>query len=333
MKFKSIIDGAEMEHYNGWGWIIDKLKNNISLDESGIILDTFIDIKIDMSLKNPAFFNQIKSLYNRTPQHASNYVKKHMRMLNNYETDWLGILHAFEYSHPSEKHVTLYNFIDSPWFSENKKFCSALITMSAHAADILKKITDVPIFYTYHPKTVEKQFNIELYFDDPIILHAGFHNRNFSKFAKFKTQIPKKINVINKWFASYIKNCYQANNIQIYEANTVRVCLEKRIDNSYIDSLTKSVGFCYLYSTNANNAVLEHIMSHTPLIVNKLPAIVEYIGEDYPMFYENIEHDPDKYLLSKSFLGEVSSYLKERSTLDMFKIENFIDFFKNLEIK
>jgi hypothetical protein len=74
-------------------------------------------------------------------------------------------------------------------------------------------------------------------------------------------------------------------------------------------------------------------MSHTPLIVNKLPAIVEYIGEDYPMFYENIEHDPDKYLLSKSFLGEVSSYLKERSTLDMFKIENFIDFFKNLEIK
>jgi hypothetical protein len=164
-------------------------------------------------------------------------------------------------------------------------------------------------------------------------LHAGFHNRNFSKFVKFKTQIPKRINVLNTWFASYITNCYKANNIQEDEANSVQADLGKLDDNSYIKSLTKSVGFCYLYSTNANNAVLEHIMSHTPLIVNKLPAVVEYIGEDYPMFYEKIEHDPDKYLLSKSFLGEVSSYLKERSALDMFKIENFIDFFKNLEIK
>jgi hypothetical protein len=326
MKFKSIVIRTKFEHYNGWSHIIEELQKKNPLDESGVILDTFIDEKNYINVKNPAQYKILK----QNPHLSLN--TKYKELLKDYNTKWIGILHACEET-PVQKHVTLYNFIESPWFSENKKFCSALITMSAHAADILKKITDVPIFYTYHPKVVEKQFNIDLYFDDPIILHAGFHNRNFSKFAKFKTQIPKRINVINQWFASYIKNCYQANNIQIYEANTVRVCLEKRTDNSYIDSLTKSVGFCYLYSTNANNAVLEHIMSHSPLIVNKLPAVVEYIGEDYPMFYENIEHDPDKYLLSKSFLGEVSSYLKERSALDMFKIENFIDFFKNLEIK
>jgi hypothetical protein len=326
MKFKNVIDAPEMEHYNGWAHIVNELQKNNPPDKSGMMLDTFVDKKIYTSLTNPSHYNMLK--YN---QHfLQNTALK--EVLKDYNTKWIGILHACEKS-PVRKHVTLYNFVNSEWFILNKETCAGLVTLSAHAADILKKITDVPIFYTYHPKTVEKQFDIDSYLNDPIILHAGFHNRNFSKFAKFKTQIPKRINVINKWFASYIPNCYKANNIQEYEANTVQVDTEKLADNSYINNLTKSVGFCYLYSTNANNAVLEHIMSHTPLIVNKLPAVVEYIGEDYPMFYENIEHDPDKYLLSKSFLSEVSSYLKERSALDMFKIENFIDFFKNLEIK
>ena len=330
MIIKNITERKDLSHYNGWSWVVDELKKNLITNESGIILDTFTDYKVKLAISNPSGYEALKNKKN------SNDLKKlihYKTTIGNYKTDWVGILHACEDSAPLQKHVTLYNFVNTEWFTLNKDTCAGLVTLSAHAADILKKITDVPIFYTYHPKAVEKQFDINLYFNDPVILQAGFHNRNFSKFAKLATKIPKRINLINESLSSYIPNCYKANNIQEDEANSVQFNLGMLDDNSYINNLIKSVGFCYLYSANANNAVLEHIMSHTPLIVNKLPAVVEYIGEDYPMFYEKIEYDPDKYLLSKSFLSEVSSYLKERSTLDMFKIENFIEFFKNLEIK
>jgi len=47
------------------------------------------------------------------------------------------------------------------------------------------------------------------------------------------------------------------------------------------------------------------------------------IGEEYPMFYENIKDTPDKYLLNESFITKTHHYLIERSKLDIFTIDKF----------
>jgi hypothetical protein len=96
------------------------------------------------------------------------------------------------------------------------------------------------------------------------------------------------------------------------------------MDNtSYINLLTSSIGFVYYDDVGASNGLLEHIMSHTPIVVNKHPAVIEYIGENYPLFYEDIVDNPDYYLLNQNFIAECSSYLKERSKLDIFNVEKF----------
>ena len=45
---------------------------------------------------------------------------------------------------------------------------------------------------------------------------------------------------------------------------------------------------------SANNAVIECIARGTPLLVNPLPAVVEYLGADYPFYFHSLEEAADK---------------------------------------
>ena len=116
-----------------------------------------------------------------------------------------------------------------------------------------------------------------------------------------------------------MNRCFSLNNVNQKEIDTLTINHVFLNDHDYINNLCEKIGFCHLYDTSANNSILEHIMSHTPIIINKLPATIEYLGEDYPMFYENIMENPDKYLLSKDFVQKTSDYLKERSKNEIFK--------------
>ena len=48
--------------------------------------------------------------------------------------------------------------------------------------------------------------------------------------------------------------------------------------------LSSSVVLCLLYATAANNVVIECIARATPILVNPLAAVVEYLGPDYPLY-------------------------------------------------
>ncbi len=47
--------------------------------------------------------------------------------------------------------------------------------------------------------------------------------------------------------------------------------------------------FLDLKDASVNNTVLECIARSTPLIVNRHPAVEEYLGVDYPLFYESLD--------------------------------------------
>lgn len=58
----------------------------------------------------------------------------------------------------------------------------------------------------------------------------------------------------------------------------------------YDELLSQNIVFLDLYDAAANNVVLECIMRGTPLLINKIPGIVYYLGENYPMYYKDIHH-------------------------------------------
>jgi hypothetical protein len=60
-------------------------------------------------------------------------------------------------------------------------------------------------------------------------------------------------------------------------------------NDAYDCLLSKNIAFCHLFDSSANNAVIECIVRTTPVLVNPLPAVVEYLGRDYPFYFNDLE--------------------------------------------
>jgi hypothetical protein len=289
MKFNKILSPEAIIniHYHGWSFIIESIKKDIIDENSNIVLDSFAD---------SCFWEPKPDIL----------------------FDWVGIVHSVASDSDNLHYQTLHNYVQHPWFLQNKTRCLKLITLSKYTADILRSLTDIPVTNIYHPKFCgEYFFNIDSYFNNPQLSQSGFHARNFLKFAEFNTKIYKNI-YVNKGCNNNYLNKYLSltpHNINI------KNCFLNNTD--YIHNLTKSIGFAYYNDVAASNALLEHIVTHTPIIVNKLPAVVEYIGKNYPLFYEDIQHDPDRYLLDKKHIIQCTNYLKEHSKSDIFTIAKF----------
>lgn len=69
----------------------------------------------------------------------------------------------------------------------------------------------------------------------------------------------------------------------------------ERLDNeSYDELISKNIVFLDLFDSSANNIIMECISRNTPILVKKLPAIVEYLGEEYPFYFNTLEEAEEK---------------------------------------
>ncbi len=86
-------------------------------------------------------------------------------------------------------------------------------------------------------------------------------------------------------------------------------------DAEYDVLLKQNIVFIKLLDAGAVNTVLECVVRNTPIVVNRLPSIVEILGDDYPLFYDDIGSVPD--LLTLETVTAAHAYLK---ALDKTKV-------------
>jgi hypothetical protein len=60
-------------------------------------------------------------------------------------------------------------------------------------------------------------------------------------------------------------------------------------DHEYDVLLAENICFLNLYDASANNAVIECLVRATPILVNPLPAVREYLGDEYPLYYDDLD--------------------------------------------
>src|SRR4029450_4291890 len=77
--------------------------------------------------------------------------------------------------------------------------------------------------------------------------------------------------------------------------------------NEYDELLSQNVVLTEVFDSSANNVIIECIARNTPVIVNRHPAVVEYLGADYPLLFDVIEEVPD--LLASERLFAAHRYL------------------------
>ena len=121
--------------------------------------------------------------------------------------------------------------------------------------------------------------------------------------------------------SDYGLNKYVIGSINLLKKYDTSVTLLPTLsDVDYDNLLTQNVVFLKLVDAAAVNTVLECIMRETPLVVNRHPAIVEVLGEGYPLYYDDLQ-DVVK-LLSIETIFAAHQYLfnldKEKFTIDSF---------------
>jgi glycosyltransferase involved in cell wall biosynthesis len=83
----------------------------------------------------------------------------------------------------------------------------------------------------------------------------------------------------------------------------------ERVDDAGYDSLlTRSVVFLSLADAGANTTVVECIARGTPLLVNRVGGVEEYLGDDYPLYYDSLEEAAGK-LADTDLLVRASEHL------------------------
>jgi hypothetical protein len=102
------------------------------------------------------------------------------------------------------------------------------------------------------------------------------------------------------------------------------------LDNDKYDELISSnIVFLDLVDASTANTIIECIVRNTPLVVNKIAPVVEALGEDYPLYYE----DPSQVseLLTEENIKKTYEYL---STMDkeVYRLEHFYNSFNSSEI-
>lgn len=98
--------------------------------------------------------------------------------------------------------------------------------------------------------------------------------------------------------------------------------LEHLNNDDYDDLLSESVVFINLIDCSACNTILECMVRNVPILVNRLPAAEEYLGKEYPLFYDDIFH-AGELLRDEKAIASAHRYLAKRDK-SFLAIERFI---------
>lgn len=213
---------------------------------------------------------------------------------------WVGFLHLTSSCVRSD-HMTD-EFTKNAYWHESLKSCKGLFTLSEDAAKAVREKVNVRVESVKHP-TETNVPHFSLVNRQDRVLFVGHWLRNHPFFEKLKTNLKK----------TSLQSGYKFNkNIEM---------LRYLPKAEYDYMLATNVVFLALYASSANNTVIECIVRNTPLLVNRLRALEEYLGEGYPFFYSSLDEAAAKLADSK-LIAETHHYLaaldKSFLTLDHF---------------
>jgi len=321
-------------HRSGWQYVVEQLREYHN--PSGTILDVYSD----------KTFGWKKNFFVRTG-------------ILPFKRSWVGIFHHTPNTTYSFNNLT--QIVESIEFKKSMDKCVGIIVLSAYLKDwFTVNYPNLKVTLLYHPTqfptttfTIEnylqnqtkKAIQIGAWYRDSYAIYALPQPKGIQKCALKGTAMenyfapPNYFEKIQDAFgvSCFAKDCgpcricrQEANKFMVglldhlkEEYEKVEI-IEKLSDTEYDEILSKNVVFIKLVDASACNTIIECIVRNTPIFVNKLPAVVEYLGHDYPLYYNDLNeardmmNDPKliekayKYLVKKdkSFL-QISTFLKK----------------------
>ena len=253
---------------------------------------------------------------------------------------WIGIIHWTPNLPNYLSNYDIEIMFNNKNFIESLKYCKGLITLSDNLMKYVKnKIQflnlNIKLLSIKHPIDNNViNFNLHKFYTNPDkkLIQIGQQLRKLTSIYVIKNISYKKI-----WFTgnksmiestNMLKKYIDNNNIKNINYDDVLMYYTKTIEE-YDEFLEKNIVFIDLIDAAANNVVIECIIRNTPIIVNKIPGVVDYLGENYPLYFNNLDDIPE--LLNYENIINAYIYLNKidknefNKKLFMNKIINFIN--------
>lgn len=312
---------SQIEHRGGWKYILNDLIRNDFYNSNSKI--NFID-----SIEYYHYFK-----YKYTNPHNKYILCIHGTQSCRYDNDICMIDTNF-----NDKSKDKFQYLNN---------CLAICTFSnynnEYITNKLKELNlNIPVITLYHPTNFDViKFDLEKYLinQNKKIIQLGQQMRynrtiydikvNYTKIwlpgLKSQKQVigyldAEKINTTHFYLKIVDKNA-DVNKLMSNNKSDVNILYFMNYtdyDKLFIDNLF----IMNLIDANANNAILECIIRDIPIIVNRLPAVEEYIGKDYPLYFNSIDEISE--LLTDENIIKAHNYLK-----NMDKSRFSIEYFRN----
>jgi hypothetical protein len=275
-------------HRSGWNYAVKCLLPLHHPD--GILLDTFIE---------------------RTFLYLPNKAKPHLK-------PWLGIIHiphkTPEWYFPEKSNRSLFN---STAWKESYPYCKGLFTLSAYHQQHLMKELDIPIDRLWHPTEIpEMTWSWDRFSSNPDkkIIQIGFWLRKLHSIFLLPPVPFRKVMLLKQDadVDTLMKLEFQhlpQNDLLTQEALRSVTKIQHISNRNYDIWLSENIVFLDLYDASANNTIIECMARNTPVLVNPIEPVVEYLGAEYPLYYQSLREAADKVSDSNQILSAYN-YLK-----------------------
>lgn len=237
-----------------------------------------------------------------------------------YREPWVGVFHnppntPSWFSHNSNPA----SMLQSKEFQDSLGTCRGIYVLSKYHREFLKCfIKTVPVDVFYLPTEVpDLSFNFDEFVKNPNkkIANIGWWCRKLSSihkldadssiYQKIRTQVFGNQNAVEQVMA--IEAMFDGRALSDEQVKSV-VDVRHMPKEEYDELLSKNIVFLDLYDASANNVIVECMVRGTPILVNPLPAVVEYLGADYP-FYFTTHAEAEKKLKNIVLIKATNDYL------------------------
>jgi len=312
-------------HRSGWRYAIEAIEELHS--PNGILFDGFLE-------KNFAW----------------EYSSSKKKELIPYKDPWVGVFHnPLDIPEWFLSDFSLRKLINKGEFQDSLSNCKGIYTLSTSLANELSSLIDVPINSLLHPTETPRvvfDYNKFLNNSEKKVITVGWWLRKLNSIYSLPLCANSPYSKVR--LLTYTKNrprktidelmrkereeedlfMYGSTPVE-YEENTLD--MNRLSDEAYDDLLSKNIIFLDLYKSSANNALIESITRTTPVLINRLPSTEEYLGEDYPFYFESLE-EAAKKALDLDLVKETHEYLKSYTVREKLSAENFRKSFEQSEI-
>lgn len=213
-----------------------------------------------------------------------------------------------------------------------EKYCKGIFVFSEYFKEYLhSQLPQLQINVLAHPTLIpDIRFDWDAFINnnDKKLVQIGYWLRDNSWIFKIKTNVYTKYWCYgSKKNLRYLKLDIAHQNDKLYND----VYCARFNDEKYDELLSANIAVLYLHDTSVNNAIIECIARATPIVVNYHPALVEYLGEDYPLFYKTLEECEEK-IHNQDLLYKAHIHLKREDIKKKITYESFTEEFLNSEI-